>query len=299
MDKESIISEFLFGQLYLARFGTLKTASALGHFKTAEKLVNLWQDKIGRYSLSLKTNLLNWLEENTRIGVMNSQPTCRAIIIKDELDGPVDEFGSKLMSRILEELPNQDFPGTAKADQVRYRDNYLNTPFKVVLMANWMTALKKHLSDKNRWNVPKIEVETSSVKYIGEDAAYNQVWLPEKCEKDYPVEIATKDRDYVLKQLMEKFGVALDITTVSKRHDRDLTITFDDESEFQLDLGKGLSHWKAVKGGKELISSFNHFASCEDQVEQLFVCQVKAGSKKSESHGFVDWRKGPLISNSL
>ena len=167
---------------------------------------------------------------------------------------------------------------------------------KVALLANWMAALMRYLKEKNRWQVKKIEVETDEMSYTKGTGTYNSGWFADTGRTNYFKWIlnATKDRDDVLTQTLAHFGIAVEIPKVATQHDRELTVTFNDGYELQVDLGQGLSHWSAVNGGEESVFSFKYGTgteAIENEVKQLIDCKVRAGGENRTTYGFVEWRK--------
>ena len=280
MDRPSILSEFLFGQLHLHdRLGEKMEAVALGHFEHARKLISQRQDEGGGQGVSNRAKLLRWLEENTLAGILNSQPGVRRMVLTKELNGPVSEFGTSMMGQILKRFPKNELPGTSKAIEVRYRDRYINTPLKVALLVHWMAALKKYFESNKRWAIKCVTIETTDDMAIGGNGTFNQSW-----EMHYA-------RNGVLWAALDDCGMRLDIPKVFVPHDRDLQVVFEDGSELQLDLGHGLSCWIAVPGGEASINDFDFRCNPTVQSKMLVQGKVIVGSVDELTNCWVEWRQ--------
>lgn len=285
MDPRYALSAYLFGQLRLnAADNDTMRAAALRHFQQAWESIKQRQAENGGQGLNGMADALRWLEAKTLKGMMNSQPGVRRLVLRDELDGPANQFGTKLMKRILSTFGENHLPGTGVAIQVSYRDRYINTPCKVALLAHWMAALKRYLEKNNRWNVQSLEIETTKKDQSGQ-GNLNQPWP------------SCHERNDVLRQTLSDFGVEPNKVLTNWRvpHDRDLKVTFEDKSELQIDLGQGLSFWKAVPGGEHSIDDFSFYAPVPDQSNLLFQGKFAVSHDGELTNCYVEWRQAPSL----
>jgi hypothetical protein len=297
IDFSCLAACFLQGQAYLIR-STNNDLDAIAErkFKTALTLIASLQEEAGGQGVNPRADLLRWMKSRTHIGIKNSQPTCRKISITEELNGPLNEFGDKFISILLNRLEGCKIPGLSKAKKIYYRDRYINTPFKVALFAQWMKALAECLKRENRWADCSLEVTTlntlgkkseieEDIKRYGFGSFNSRASFVDGAE-----------RNEILVEALNRLGINSKVpnglTNTETNHDRDLTIVFDDGCELQVDLGSGVGHWRAAKGGKTGINSYQPNRSPKVKADFLVAAQLHVASMVGGTNGCViEWRE--------
>ncbi len=114
-------------------------------------MADAMQNGPGGRGVSFHATSLKWLQSKSQDGINAAQPNCRRVSISEEMNGETTEFGGLFLNLILQNLENEAIPGGSIATEVIYTDRYINTPFKVVLLANAIKAVVTHLRVQERW----------------------------------------------------------------------------------------------------------------------------------------------------
>ena len=284
MNPESMVSAFLFGQLIMSnRLQQSKQSEALKYFELAWSRVKHCQLQHGGLSIDFHGQTFRWLESLSHKGLMRSQPNVRRIAIRGELDGPADEFGSKLMKLIRSGFPLTKLPCNSPAIEVHVNDRYLSRPVNIVLLYRWLAALREHLNELNLWHVEKVEIKTiPPVPDRVQQDSFNGVW-PDK-----------DNRDATIAEVLKEFGSNV---TVKKygfvQHDRSLRVVFQDTSELQVDLGGGLSSWEAKTSDSGERFDFNSglLRSCAMLASTKVPVALTNLDKGAFTNCWVEWRR--------
>lgn len=296
MNRESMVPAFLFGQLCLShRFGMNRRAEAATHFEQAWRRVKLLQSTWGGEGIGFEGKTFRWLESLTHVGLMQSQPNVRHMDIRDELNGPAHEFGTKLLAQIFVALGLAKCPTISPVVAVKYNDSYLYKPMAIALLASFFGALKAHFEAMKQWRVENVGI-TTATSYTNKEKkdltpgyGFNAPW------------VALEDRDQALHTALSVFGIGINLETKFVRHERLLRILFEDGSELKVWIDKGMTSWKAVPGGEEWVESFDFRNTPDEQGKALAHTRVAVGPSRTRAACnpgdffipcSVEWRSG-------
>jgi hypothetical protein len=168
----------------------------------------------------------------------------KEIVVHNELDGLLQDFGSRFWSLLAAEHPASHrllADSQSSIIRVRYADRYLFTPLAVALLAELIEGLWLRIG-RDRWVNPRLEIITTSQKSYGESFARQTVW------SDWPeMEI----RDQAITHAFHRLGIETSIRVIEKaatKHSRLLEFDFDTGARLSLRFDQGVSYWRASTG---------------------------------------------------
>lgn len=165
----------------------------------------------------------------------------KEIEIFHELDGPLQGFGKRFWTHLVEKSPEVGgliSNSNADINSVEYHDRYLFTPLAVALLTDLIVGLRDSVGI-NRWDRPAIKVTTTSettTKYMSGRFAWDN-W-PDLAVRDSAIQSAFEYNG------ME--GIVKSVDKLKSRHGRVLTVTFLSGQILTVRLDQGVSYWRAV-----------------------------------------------------
>ena len=172
------------------------------------------------------------------------QPSAMAgrVDLKNELDGLVDGFGRKLLSRLNDKVPGKLLEGDADITTVIYRDRYLNSPLPVALLLDFIGAFKE--MHQSRWDNPTIELVSVAVpEDVRNFAPPSQVFHNWQ---------STTSRDKAIQASFDQRGMGAVVRNLPKHlasHARTLEVGTSDGRKLKLWLDQGFGYWSSPRQG--------------------------------------------------
>ena len=160
--------------------------------------------------------------------------------LKNELDGSVAGFGSRLLTAIEAELGGELFPKATDIVEVTYHDRYLNSPLPVALLLEFISAVKTTYGD--RWGIQKCSLTLSPF-----NEEYRSNMPPNRIWHNWP---QPEDRDRAIEAAFEFSGIDADIANLAKQdaiHARRLDFKLDGGEVVQIWFDQGCSYWQSPR----------------------------------------------------
>lgn len=178
----------------------------------------------------------------------------REIVIYDELDGSVKEFGTRFwqVMRKYKDLDNQ-LSNKTSIEKIEYSDRYLLTPLTTLLLGEIIYGLK-FIYDSD-WTDPKIIVRTTAASNDKQPCRIQHNW------KD------SGDQERVQNNFLEQLGLSVSVQAYNKKavnHRRHLKIFWSDSSITVIVLDQGVGFIEASSNYR-----FNFDASSQAQAIEL------------------------------
>lgn len=205
----------------------------------SNKPINYPNESFWRFSdaVCVKAEANQTLEFNTFdvtqfIGKVDD--TVKDIEIREELNGSLPKFGERFWTHIIQSSDSflKTFQ-TKKLAKITYEDKYINSPWIVLVIHNFLDALKKAMG--SRWAVDSIELSSSKI--------FNppKGWL---LARDF--ESSKEKESFIhryLSDLTNKITVNIeDVHTI--KHARVLTLSWEDGTVTRIRLDHGFGNWK-------------------------------------------------------
>jgi hypothetical protein len=279
IDRSSILIKYLSSQLTLQEKDG--QGKALGGLKEVVAMTEALQESPGGQGITFRANSLRWLKEKSLNGIDDAQPNCRRVLIGTEMDGPISEFGKRFLQVVIQTLENGEIPGTSMATEIIYSDRFVNTPFKVAILAKVIDAVIFHLKGLGRWADGVVNVHLGGLIEVKGNGAVNR---SESFE-------SSDERNKVVEQLLKAANVKPSIYEGKVPHQRSLIIRFQDRYELQIGIEKGMGTWQAIRSNWHSINGCSHKNTTVQKVAFLSGNSINVGLLEEGCPLFVEWYK--------
>jgi ATP-dependent helicase YprA (DUF1998 family) len=200
------------------------------------------------------------------------------IEIVSELDGPIAQFGTRLLEVIERALGSALIPNGAEVVKVEYSDRYLNSPLPVALFLDFVGAVRKQYRD--RWISDELRLRVAA---MGDRPAFPVP--PSKVWQDWANE---KQRDAVINAACEYAGWELKLESVDKKvasHSRRLDVHLSGGDVVKLWFDQGFGYWHMPRDGGG--GYFRFSAPAEQQGESVACLAGRIQGQGYETYVFV------------
>ncbi len=216
---------------------------------------------------------------------IEASPKSGRVDLKNQIDGWVESFGSKLLHCLNTSVPGKLLEGEADITTVIYRDRYLNAPLPVALLLSFIGAIKDmHLA---RWDNPTMEIVSVAVPEDGRSFA-----APSQVFHNWP---STTDRDRAIKEAFDHRGINAVVRNLSKSlasHARTLEIGMSDGHKLKLWFDQGFGYWTSPRPGTRAAQTASTWFGFNEQFswqgEELFKGRYAIEGQSFPTHIFFE-----------
>ena len=214
-----------------------------------------------------------------------SEISDREFVIKDEIDGPLQNFGERFWDFILAgHLKTKELfeDHSDSIISVSYTDRYLFSPITIALLYQVISALKTKLGETR--------ASTFSCKFMttrNENNYYNQ---QNKIWSDW---VNSNDRDRVTKLIFNHPDIAFSLDVGGRadvEHGRILQLKFSSGKEITVRLDQGISYWKAAWAARSEMITYDFNADDVSQSNYLLNLNINVEGREMPTQIFLKIR---------
>lgn len=262
---------------------------ALGELRDVLATIVELQESPGGLGISFMATSLRWLREKSLDGINDAQPNCRRVMIGPELNGSISDFGQRFLNLFVQNFEGAEIPGNSKAVEVVYSDRYINTPFKVAILAKLIDAVIRHLNGLGRWkngavNIHLGQLDATSVNGQGSVNRSDSF-------------IDSIERNDVLLQLLSKSDLQPIIHEGKVPHQRSLIVRFIDGCELRVGIEKGMGTWKGIRTTWHSINGYSKNDNVEQKAAFLSTNSLEVGLLEEGCPLYVEWHDSKVASS--
>ena len=223
------------------------------------------------------------LEQNIRCTLGNPEGTVH-LEISNELDGPIDGFGKRLLDLIESRLPEGQLSGSSPVKKITYHDRYLNSPLPIMLFVELISALKQKCLKEDQWALDVVRIVTSEVP---PPAGFG---LPIRLMHNWS---NSPDRNGAIESAFEFCDIPCEIENVDKRdamHARCIQIKFENSSELTCWFDQGFGYWVVPRDSHMSRSGLLEFPftkSLSEQGQAIASAKAAVNGQKFTTHMFI------------
>jgi superfamily II DNA/RNA helicase len=158
----------------------------------------------------------------------------REVIIHDDLNGPINEFGIKFWKAIsTSHSGTKTLLGEVAITKIEYSDKYLFTPLSLAIIKEVIVGLRNHVGFDFWKNVPIVvsTLPSKGSEYKGRHGFLYSDWMN------------SNERTSVLIALFEYIGITATVQT-TQQHSRALNVHFENNKTLTIRLDQGVSYWR-------------------------------------------------------
>jgi ATP-dependent helicase YprA (DUF1998 family) len=195
--------------------------------------------------------------------------------IQNELDGPISDFGDRLLNAIEKQLGKPLFAKQDEVIKVSYSDRYLNSPLPVTLFLNFIHEVREQYKDN--WRECALDLTTDATCPPPSPFSPQKIWTNWQ---------EAKERNQTIRKACEYGGWTLHMNTLNKRqipHSRLLEFHLQNGASLKMWLDQGFGYWNAAQSN----AFFPFGQNDECQAKQISATRAKIEGQGFETHIFV------------
>lgn len=289
IDDLSILDKYLSSQSTLQKND--EQGKALWEFKKTLAMTEARQDGPSGRGASFVANSLQWLQKKSQDGMNDAQPNCRRVIISSEMNGPISEFGRKMLRIILVNIENESISGKIIATEIVYKDKFINTPIKVALVAKVIEEIVNYLKILFCWNNSLVKI------YAGElPDTKNNYSMDRSMNRSDSFSGGPKERNEILHGILARSNIEASLMETTPPHSRNLVVRFNNNSELRVDIDMGMSFWDAAKEENDYILNIDINRKINYLTKNNFSI---IGKKEDVNKIIVEWHKGDAVNSNI
>ncbi|CAI1209983.1 DEAD/DEAH box helicase [Serratia fonticola] len=198
------------------------------------------------------------------------------IELRDQLDGELDSFASRLWHQLKNEavgLLDDVFTGQDPVTELIYSDRYVCSPLVVNLLVSVIHELEQH------------NHERFTIKIQGRHYQKDDNRSPWQCWHDWR---SSQERDEAIRQALEYCGLASEVLSFpSLPHYRQLQLKLRSGKQLTIQFDQGLSYWESERSAKSHLLRFD-FSSSQlgEKIMERIQCKV-VGSGDENTQIFI------------
>ena len=174
----------------------------------------------------------------------------KEIAVQNELDGPLNGFGSRfwmLIEKNHSEISQQLLANDVLS--IEYSDKYIFTPLALALIKEIVIGLREHVGF-DHWKSVTLAVQTLGKRSYADNRCVSGLI--------YSDWLNSQERNQVLEKMFDEIGVKATVQATTQ-HSRALTIRFNNQKTLTIRLDQGVSYWRVQNRNTYSRSESNYF----------------------------------------
>lgn len=216
-----------------------------------------------------------------------SMPGDRRVDIGNQIDGPVQGFGSRFWNLVLsgeslaaELLKNRN----ERIVGISYSDRYLSNPISVALLTQIIEGLKAFVG-------PRWQTETAKISLLKKSDAYSYYQGPNRIWHDWQ---NSNIRTDVIKTVFRSAGLQMEVSVFDHRadieHGRPLRIRLSSGRTVEVRFDQGMGHWSTPHSTNFQLKRFDFDLTASEQANRLRALTSSVEGQQVDTQVFLSVR---------